>query len=176
MDSGDVLYACLCPGLREKTFEVDTIKCEACGFLLVFKTNFSVKSWLQIPAPYKPGMVTHTCIPVLRKKRQKECLTLRWAWSTKGVPGNPGLHRKDPTFKQNNIKFFLKLFFSEHAAQLVEICPAFMKLWDWSPAPHKPGIEGYTSYHSAWRGEAGVAKLQCLPSATEQVCSLPEIQ
>ena len=49
-------------------------------------------------------MVAHTFNPSTRETEAGESLSLRPAWSTEGVPGQPGLHREILSRKQTNKK------------------------------------------------------------------------
>jgi hypothetical protein len=53
-----------------------------------------------------PGVVVHTFNPSTREAEAGEFLSLRPAWSTKWVPGQPGLHREtlSQKTKQNKTK------------------------------------------------------------------------
>lgn len=127
--------ACLCPRLGEKTCTVDPIKSEAlCVILLFFRQGFSLKSWVPIPAPYKPGMVrqTHLSFRCSGSRGKRSATALRVAWSQQGFPGSSSyrvktllLNKQTKLFKANSL--FPKCT-SSPAAQLVEICLSCLKL------------------------------------------------
>jgi hypothetical protein len=52
----------------------------------------------------KPGMVAHTFNPSTWRTEAGGFLSSRPAWSTKGVPGQPGIYRETLSQKQNKTK------------------------------------------------------------------------
>jgi hypothetical protein len=47
-----------------------------------------------------PGVVAHTFNPSTWRQRQADFLSSRPAWSTEGVPGQPGLYTEKPCLEK----------------------------------------------------------------------------
>jgi hypothetical protein len=57
---------------------------------------------LNLKIPFLLGVVAHAFNPSTREAEAGGFLSSRPAWSTKGVPGQPGLHRETLSLKQTN--------------------------------------------------------------------------
>jgi hypothetical protein len=57
---------------------------------------------VSLKSPHQPGVVVHAFSPSTRKAEASGFLSSRPAWSTKWVPGQPGLYRETLSRKNNN--------------------------------------------------------------------------
>ena len=72
----------------KRTNGYDWLDCKTCIFVFTVIDESHKKSY------YQPGVVAHTFSPSTREAEAGGFLRSRTAWSTKWVPGQPGLYRE----------------------------------------------------------------------------------
>ena len=70
----------------------------------MFPTNHINSDYRVFLKVFSPGMVAHTFNPGTREAEAGGFLSSRLAWSTKWVPGQPGLYRETLSWKKQKQK------------------------------------------------------------------------